>query len=133
MASTVVLMFLGYAWYNLKFVQFQGRYLFPALIPLGLFFTLGLSKAFSPGRAWWLAGGLAVAVGWVGLVSPGSAGLNKWALLITGLSLAAAVGRAWLASRWLIPAGWLLTLVYAGLALLALISPFWYVIPYLSP
>jgi len=31
-----------YLGYNVKYVQFQGRYLFPALIPIGLAFTLGL-------------------------------------------------------------------------------------------
>lgn len=37
---------LGYIWYNSRFVQFQGRYLFPAIIPLGLVFTLGLRELF---------------------------------------------------------------------------------------
>jgi 4-amino-4-deoxy-L-arabinose transferase-like glycosyltransferase len=36
-----VAMYIGY---NLKYVQFQGRYLFPALIPIGLAFTLGLRQ-----------------------------------------------------------------------------------------
>ncbi len=31
-------------YYNFTFVQHQGRYLFPALIPLGLMFTLGLDQ-----------------------------------------------------------------------------------------
>jgi 4-amino-4-deoxy-L-arabinose transferase-like glycosyltransferase len=30
--------------YNLKFVQHQGRYLFPALVPIGVAFALGLSE-----------------------------------------------------------------------------------------
>lgn len=34
----------SHVWYNLKFVQHQGRYLFPALIPIGLFFVLGLRE-----------------------------------------------------------------------------------------
>ena len=34
----------GYIWYNTKYVQFQGRYLFPALIPIGLLFTIGLRQ-----------------------------------------------------------------------------------------
>ena len=38
MALTIVLMGLGYIGYNLEFVQFQGRYLFPALIPWASFF-----------------------------------------------------------------------------------------------
>jgi 4-amino-4-deoxy-L-arabinose transferase-like glycosyltransferase len=32
-----------YVWYNLTFVQHQGRYLFPALIPIGAAAALGLS------------------------------------------------------------------------------------------
>ncbi len=31
----------GYLYYNLTFVQHQGRYLFPALIPIGLAFSIG--------------------------------------------------------------------------------------------
>jgi len=31
----------GYVYYNLTFVQHQGRYLFPALIPIGLAFAIG--------------------------------------------------------------------------------------------
>jgi 4-amino-4-deoxy-L-arabinose transferase-like glycosyltransferase len=49
---SVLLTLLAYLWYNTKFVQHQGRYLFPALIPLGLAVALG----------WWMvvrrAGGL---------------------------------------------------------------------------
>ena len=35
--------FAAYVWYNLTFVQHQGRYLFPALIPLGLGFSIGIA------------------------------------------------------------------------------------------
>ncbi len=37
----VVVTYLGY---NVKYVQFQGRYLFPALIPIGLAFTIGFRQ-----------------------------------------------------------------------------------------
>ncbi len=37
----VLLTFLSYLWYNTKFVQHQGRYLFPSLVPLGLGLALG--------------------------------------------------------------------------------------------
>ena len=40
----VLLAVLAYMSYNLKYVQFQGRYLFPALIPIGLAFTVGLRQ-----------------------------------------------------------------------------------------
>jgi hypothetical protein len=36
--------FAAYVWYNLTFVQHQGRYLFPALIPLGLAFSIGIER-----------------------------------------------------------------------------------------
>jgi 4-amino-4-deoxy-L-arabinose transferase-like glycosyltransferase len=37
----LVMNLLAYAWYNQKFVQHQGRYLFMSLIPLGTAFALG--------------------------------------------------------------------------------------------
>ena len=38
----VALVVAAYAWYNVDFVQHQGRYLFPALLPLSLAVALGL-------------------------------------------------------------------------------------------
>lgn len=133
MALTIGLMALGYGWYNLEFVQFQGRYLFPALIPVGLFIALGLDQALSWQRRWWLAAGLAIALGWVAGAAWVSGNMNKLVLLLVGLALVLMVGRIWLARHWLIPATWLMGAIYTGLALLTLLSPFWYVIPYLSP
>ena len=44
-ATILILLFVltlgGYLYYNLTFVQHQGRYLFPALIPIGLVFAIG--------------------------------------------------------------------------------------------
>jgi hypothetical protein len=37
----------GFIWYNLTFVQHQGRYLFPALIPIGMAFSIGLNQWLS--------------------------------------------------------------------------------------
>jgi hypothetical protein len=42
MTAVIVLSVLQYFYYNTEFVQFQGRYMFPLLIPLGLLITLGL-------------------------------------------------------------------------------------------
>ncbi|MBI5568264.1 MAG: glycosyltransferase family 39 protein [Chloroflexi bacterium] len=47
----VALTFGGLIYYNLTFVQHQGRYLFPALIPLGLVFTLGVDQWLSKIKA----------------------------------------------------------------------------------
>lgn len=41
----------GMVWYNLHFIQPQGRYLFPALLSLAVFFSLGLRELFRP-RYW---------------------------------------------------------------------------------
>lgn len=38
---------LAFIWYNLQFVQHQGRYLYPALIPVATAFALGWSFIFS--------------------------------------------------------------------------------------
>lgn len=38
----------SFVWYNLTFVQHQGRYLFPALLPIALIFALGLEGLCSP-------------------------------------------------------------------------------------
>lgn len=38
---------LGFLWYNLQFVQHQGRYLYAGLAPIGLAFSLGWHYAFS--------------------------------------------------------------------------------------
>ena len=57
---------MTYIGYNVKYVQFQGRYLFPALIPIGLAFTIGLRQwtKLLP-RIW---RGVALAAPFVGLV-----------------------------------------------------------------
>ena len=43
MGLMALLVLAAYIVYNLTFVQFQGRYLYPALIPVGLFFAIGLA------------------------------------------------------------------------------------------
>jgi uncharacterized membrane protein len=42
LALSALLTFLAYGWYNLTYVQHQGRYLYPALIPLATAAALGL-------------------------------------------------------------------------------------------
>ena len=128
----VALMFLGYLSYNVTFLQFQGRYLFPTLVPLGLLFALGLRQAFLPRRRWLLLSGLGLGLLWISVASVQGGGLDKWGVLIMGLVLGLAAGRIFLARYRLLPSTWLLALCYGGLALLTLLSPFWFVIPFLS-
>ena len=42
LALQLLLVILAFGWYNLTFVQHQGRYLFPALVPISIGFALGV-------------------------------------------------------------------------------------------
>ncbi|HET6443724.1 MAG TPA: DUF2142 domain-containing protein [candidate division Zixibacteria bacterium] len=53
LAGTFTLSMLVYLSYNLTFVQHQGRYLFPALIPISLGFALGLVVIARPVTQRW--------------------------------------------------------------------------------
>ena len=80
----ILLTCLVYAWYNTQFLQHQGRYLFTALIPLAIFFSLGWEGALRPGAGRVLAAILAI-VGF-GLAAWGmltGSGLPKWPLALT--------------------------------------------------
>ncbi len=87
--ATLTLLLLAavasYAWYNLRFVQHQGRYLFPALPAIALFAALAWQEALRP-RTALLVGGflLSMALGallYGVLLGP----LDKWLVLFLGL------------------------------------------------
>lgn len=42
LSISLIFTFLQYAYYNSEFVQFQGRYLFVGLVPMGIFIALGV-------------------------------------------------------------------------------------------
>jgi 4-amino-4-deoxy-L-arabinose transferase-like glycosyltransferase len=119
LSFSVLLTLLAYAWYNLTFLQHQGRYLFTALIPIALAFAWGWDAALRPRNARLLAGALAVfavALAAWGVIGP--AGLPKWPLALT-----VALGGA-LAVVSFIPAR-LRSLAYAGVfALLPLLAAY---------
>jgi hypothetical protein len=131
MGSTVLLILLGYGWYNLTFVQFQGRYLFPGLIPLGLFFSIGLNEILRRPWTGWLVTGLSLSLIGTAATTAFSGDLDKWAIMIIGLVLILVVGRLWIKFHWTTSNAWMLAICYAGLALLTLSGPFWFVVPYL--
>jgi len=115
---------LSYLWYNTKFVQHQGRYLFPALVPIGLAFTLGLREVLR----------------WVGettmlLLARGRGGKagrrEEWK---AGRMEGGKTGKALQSSN--LPTfqflQWVLfALPYLALAALASVCPFWFIRPYL--
>jgi hypothetical protein len=126
LGTSGLLTLLLYLGYNLKFVQHQGRYLFPALGPLALGAALSLRELLRPKTARFLAvalcmAGMLLIVG--GVLSRDMPGYGLALLVVASGMLASA---AWLPERW----GWLApTLLYAGLLVLDWISLYWYLIP----
>jgi hypothetical protein len=59
LVASLLFTLLAYLGYNVTFVQHQGRYLFPALIPIGTAAALGLStltgRLPQPARPWAMA------------------------------------------------------------------------------
>jgi hypothetical protein len=126
----LILTSLMYLYYNLALVQFQGRYLFPALIPLACFGALGLREILS--RTWsWVAaavcGGVTLIIA---MLSVFNGSVDKWGLLIAGLATLGFIVRRWLPDGL---HGWLFAAAWAGLAGLSLYSLFFFVVPYLHP
>jgi len=120
----------SYLWYNRQFVQFQGRYLFPAIVPLGVGFTLGLSEVLSRGYEGWLAalfgGGMVLAVG-KGSVT---GNLDKPVIALLAAGWVGCLIKRALPSRF---AKVFMILIYADLAALTAASPFLFIVPHLSP
>ncbi len=120
---------LQYLAYNVTFVQHQGRYLFPALMPIGLAFALGWREALRPRMSRWLAvllGFLVLALAVVGLVT------GDWPMWSLVFSAAGALGlfiRPWLPRRL---DSLLFALPFIGLAVLDLVSLFVFIVPKLS-
>jgi hypothetical protein len=85
-AAPVLLTVLAYGWYNVQFVQHQGRYLFTALIPIAIGFSLGWDEAVTPRSARILAGGSVILGGIVAAAALAQGeGLPKWPLALTAL------------------------------------------------
>jgi 4-amino-4-deoxy-L-arabinose transferase-like glycosyltransferase len=116
---------LSYLWYNLKFVQHQGRYLFPALIPIGLGFALGLREILARNNAravafLFLVGVLILAA--KGLVT---GDFNKLSILLLGGAAVAFGIKALLPEKC---DEWVFTLPYLGLLGLDLICLFKFIL-----
>lgn len=78
-AAVIVLVGAEYVIYNLTFVQFQGRYLYPALIPLALIVAVGLAGWAS------LADSLVPALAWLPVAAMVGLALFAWYALDTYL------------------------------------------------
>jgi len=75
----------SYAWYNVQFVQHQGRYFFWGLLPISAVVALGWREVFQPLQG--VITGMLALVLTAGIAVTGSAAgtLDKWSLLSTGL------------------------------------------------
>jgi len=92
----------GYLWYNLGFLQHQGRYLFLALVPISLAVALGWHEALRRRHALPLAAISLVAAGMLVLVRVLKlvADASNWLLLMLGLTAAALAVRRVLPDSW---------------------------------
>ncbi|MBC8249675.1 MAG: glycosyltransferase family 39 protein [Anaerolineales bacterium] len=127
LALSALFTLLSHLWYNLKFVQHQGRYLFPALIPIGLAFALGLREVLARDNAkaaalLFLAGVLILAA--KGLIT---GDFNKLSILLLGGAAVAFGIKALLPEKY---DDLVFALPYLGLLGLDLICLFKFIVPY---
>jgi 4-amino-4-deoxy-L-arabinose transferase-like glycosyltransferase len=125
LAVSGLLTLAAYLWYNTQFVQHQGRYLFPALIPIGLAVALGWREDLRRERAWplvvllLLSAAILRLVGW----------LPNWPLLMVVATAVALVVR-WFLPRRLDP--FIHACPYLLLILLDVASLFLFIVPQLA-
>jgi hypothetical protein len=119
----------GYLWWNASYLQHQGRYLFPAIVPIGLAATVGLREVYQRPPRYLLP---ALGLGLAALVVVGMAlGDVAWfAVALAALAGVAVWTAQRLESRW---PGSALVVTYAAMAALTLFALHAYVIPYLTP
>jgi 4-amino-4-deoxy-L-arabinose transferase-like glycosyltransferase len=130
LAFSTLLTLLVYGWYNMQFVQHQGRYLFTALIPVAIGFGMGWDGALRPRNSRLIAGGLLLlALMLIAGSRFAHQALPKWPLALT---LVVAAG---LAVRPLLPRRFdplLFALPFAALSLLDWYALFGAILPQLA-
>jgi len=130
LACSALLTAGSFLWYNLTFYQAQGRYLFPALIPLGLAWSLGLETILERRNALLMGIVLLLAAAYGGVKCLMQACGSKWRVAIHGAAGAAFVVRRFLPG-WL--DAWLLVAPFLVLVAVCAVSPFLFIAPYLTP
>lgn len=124
---TALLTLLAYIYYNLTFLQHQGRYLFTALIPIAIFLAVGWRRALEPLSARITAGALVLAAVMLAVWGVASgAGLPNWPLALTMVGAAGLLGVSFLPARWRRAA---YALPFALLPLVSLYALFGVIVP----
>jgi 4-amino-4-deoxy-L-arabinose transferase-like glycosyltransferase len=100
LAAWGVLTVAGFLWYNLQYVQHQGRYLLPALPVWALLFTCGMQRLYAHAPRWVL-GVLGVAALGLLILATVSRDLKGYALLLVVASAALVVVGHSVERRWL--------------------------------
>jgi hypothetical protein len=127
LALSASLTLLSYLWYNCKFVQHQGRYVFPALVPLGLFFALGLQEVLAKKRAKVIAALCLLALLFLAAKGLLTNDFNKWSMALLGGTALAFGLKTLLPERY---DGFAFALPYLGLFALDAICLFGFIVPY---
>jgi 4-amino-4-deoxy-L-arabinose transferase-like glycosyltransferase len=131
---SLLLLLLGvaasYAWYNLGFVQHQGRYLFPALLPISLLFAVGWHSVLRPPVS--LACAAALLVGMLLMVGVDifMNTINLWRILLVAVAATGLLLNVGLSLRyrwWDQPHPLIYALPFLLLALLDIAIPFLYI------
>jgi hypothetical protein len=130
LAASGLLTLGTYLGYNLSFYQAQGRYLYPALIPIGLGAAAGLYKTLRRRDAQLTGIALSIAALVVAVRYFAQGCGSKWRIL-TDAAGAGFYGLRLVVPEALVP--WFFAAPYLLLALLAAVSPFWFIHPYLTP
>jgi hypothetical protein len=129
MAVWLCLTMGSYVWYNLRFVQHQGRYLFPALVPVSMLLAGGLQEVLSRSRAWSAAGACLAGACASALATNPAGGFSGWATwLLAGAGMAFMVRRQ-LPDALDLP---LRAVPYVALFALDWVSLFAFIVPHLS-
>ncbi len=126
MGSIFILVMGIFIGLNMSFVQFQGRYFFTALMPIGLFFNTGLLEAFRREHARQIAFLILIGMGWLGITSYQTQILNKWGLAISGGAMLTFLIRYWLPIE--SPHGFVIS-IYVALAGLSGVCMWWFILP----
>lgn len=129
LASCAFLTLVLFMWYNLQFVQHQGRYLFPALIPFGLAFTLGLREALSRKRARTVAGFFLLLLLGLGVWGFFRGHFSDWGAIVCGGVALVFFLRGFLPARF---DAEIFALSYLGLFVLDIVCLWGFIIPYLK-